>query len=155
MVIFQFYGCISSSKTVDIDSMDVYSIHHEQLLQILDSIVGYEMKYAYYHPDLLFYIRSIPDNYYMIGSTFSAVYKDQNLHECIKYNGHIFLLEGITPDSTIFAKTDRKIPFVYTCRTRRQRLSVPWYTNDFEHRWVYIYKEGEFIFGGGTARLSE
>jgi hypothetical protein len=156
-----FYSCsfTPTSKTVDIGSMDVYRVRNEQLLQILDSIIVYEMKYLSYHPDLLFYIKPISDSVYTIGpNSGRPVYKVGKNHGCIRYNGHIFLLEGMAPDSAVIKKTDEKIPFVYSVAPKRREQRFPKYlliSNDFADRWWYIYKDGEFRFWAGTLEFGE
>jgi hypothetical protein len=142
---------ISKADPFDLDSINVYSLENKQLLQILDSILVHEVKCEYYNDELLFFIRIIPDGYYMMGSNNVPAYKNGDLFGCIKHKERIFLLKGeeIKPDSAIFKTTGKKISFIYSVapQKRHRRRSALMFDDSYSY-WWYIYENNRFRFLG-------
>jgi len=99
-------SCNASSKKPG--SIRVVSVINHTLFPILDSIILHESNCDYYTPSLIFSISlDKRNNYVVIGSIGSKVYKSENLIGCFEYGKHLFLVKGKRLDDTLFEKSKK------------------------------------------------
>ena len=145
-------SCNASSKKPE--SIKVVSVINHALFPILDSIILHESYCDYYTPSLIFsIILDKRNNYVVIGSIGSKVYKSENLIGCFEYGKHLFLVKGESLDDTLFKKSSKNIAISFEKSETHYNKDEDIFIIDSDgvqddsfSYWYYKYKNNQFTY---------